>query len=572
MTDESQNRRVWRLGLLGLGSLLVLTGCGPKNYKEDADRRVYNIIDRKWDPAFGPKANYRVGDVPPGPNDIRIENAVPASGVVTLPCALALATAHNRQYQTEKDRLYKAALDLRLVEHRFETQLFGGGSSVYGDNYQNTPRRPLSGQVIDEAQDGHTNLSPDDPVSEIVQTEGNFGFNRLLPTGAQLSTVVAAAWTDILAGQGYQGLNSIFSAAITQPLLRASDPVIILAKLTQAERDVLYQIRTFNRFRKTFAVQVATEYFRTLEAYDVVRSAQAYHQGRIALYGRVVKRAEVALVDQMEVEQVWQDVLWSRDDMVVAQRKYEQALDRLKLVLGLPVAAEFQIDVGLLDALQARGIPRPELKLSEVVETALCRRLDMANRADAVLDAQRAIYVAADKLRTDLRLTAEIKADAQGNRGIWVGPVLDLPLDRVPQQDEYRRALLALEERRRDYDDLADTVRLGVRDVYSKLLETAERYRIASDGLATAQNRLKIASVLLQYGQASSRRVLDAQHDQYDARNVATSMLIEYVIATLDFYRDTGALQVRPDGMWREGPDIPVSSMRTTANMPTGVK
>jgi outer membrane protein TolC len=265
-------------------------------------------------------------------------------------------------------------------------------------------------------------------------------------------------------------------------------------------------------------------------------------------------------------------VLWSRDDMVVAQRKYEQALDRLKLVLGLPVAAEFQIDVGLLDTLQARGIPRPELKLSEVVETALCRRLDMANRADAVLDAQRAIYVAADKLRTDLRLTAEIKADAQGNRGIWVGPVLDLPLDRVPQQDEYRRALLALEERRRDYDDLADTVRLGVRDVYSKLLETAERYRIASDGLATAQNRLKIASVLLQYGQASSRRVLDAQHDQYDARNVATSMLIEYVIATLDFYRDTGALQVRPDGMWREGPDIPVSSMRTTANMPTGVK
>ena len=60
---------------------------------------------------------------------------------------------------------------------------------------------------------------------------------------------------------------------------------------------------------------------------------------------------------------------------------------------------------------------------------------------------------------------------------------------------------------------------------YSKLLETAERYQIASEGLTTAEKRLKTASVLLQYGQASSRRVLDAQHDRYDARNVATNML-----------------------------------------------
>ena len=53
---------------------------------------------------------------------------------------------------------------------------------------------------------------------------------------------------------------------------------------------------------------------------------------------------------------------------------------------------------------------------------------------------------------------------------------------------------------------------------------------------------------------------------------IQVDALIEYVIATLDFYRDTGALQVRPDGMWREGPDIPVSSIRTTTNMSTGAK
>jgi outer membrane protein TolC len=572
MTDRSHHRG-WRgLCLLCAGSLVVLAGCGPKNYKEDADRRVYDIIDRKWDPEFGTKANYRISDVAPGPNDIQIENAVPLSGVVTLPYALSLATAHNRKYQTEKDRLYKAALDLRLVEHQFETQLFGGGSLLYGNNYQNSLKRPLSDQVVDDAQAGHTGLSAKHPDSEIVQTEGNFGFNRLLPTGTQISTTVAAAWADILAGRGDRGLNSVFSAVLTQPLLRGSDPVIVLDELTQAERDTLYQIRAFNRFRKTFAVSVATAYFRMLESYDAIRNAQAYCDGRVALHGQVTKLLEVGLVNRIEVEQVRQDVLRARDDVIVAQRKHEQALDQFKLTLGLPVTAEFRLDAGLLEALRAQGIPHPQLSLNEAVETALCRRLDMANRADAILDAQRAIYVAADKLRTDLRLKAEVKTDMRGNRGLWVGPVLDLPLDRVPEQHAYRRALIAQQERRRDYDDLADTIRLEVRDAHSKLLETADRYAIACAGLTTAEKRLKMASTLLQYGQASSRRVLDAQHDLYDARNVATSMLIEYAIATLDFYRDTEALQVRPDGMWQEGPDIPVSSMQTMANIPTVAK
>jgi outer membrane protein TolC len=573
MADRSQNGRWRRLCLLYAGSLVVLAGCSPKSYKEDADKRAYDIIDRQWDPAFGTKANYRVGDVTPGPNDIQMESAVPASGVLTLPYALSLATAHNGKYQTEKDRLYKAALDLRLVEHRFETQLFGGGSLLYGNNYQHSSKRPLSNQAVDEAQTGHTGLSSTKhPASEIVQTEGNFGFNRMLPTGGQLSTTVAAAWADILAGRGEKGMNSIFSVAITQPLLRRSDPMIIRDKLTQAERDMLYEIRTFNRFRKTFAVSVATEYFRTLEAYDATRSTQTYYEGRVALHGRVVRLAEVGLVSKIEIDQVQQDVLRARDDVIVARRRYEQALDHLKLTVGLPMTAQFQIDVGLLDALQEHGLPRPEPALDDATETALSQRLDMANHADAVLDAQRAIYVAADKLKTDLRLKADVNLDAQGNRKMWVGPVLDLPLDRVPQQHDYRKALLALDERRRDYDSFADTIRFEVRDAYGKLLETAERYEVASEGLATAQKRFKTASALLQYGQGSSRRVLDAQHDLYDARNVATSMLVEYAIATLDFYRDTEALQVRPDGMWEQGPGLPVTAIKTTANASTATK
>jgi outer membrane protein TolC len=55
----------------------------------------------------------------------------------------------------------------------------------------------------------------------------------------------------------------------------------------------------------------------------------------------------------------------------------------------------------------------------------------------------------------------------------------------------------------------------------------------------------------MQYSRASSRRVLDAQNALFDARNEATNALLNYAIAMLNFYRDTGALQVLPDGMWK---------------------
>ena len=48
----------------------------------------------------------------------------------------------------------------------------------------------------------------------------------------------------------------------------------------------------------------------------------------------------------------------------------------------------------------------------------------------------------------------------------------------------------------------------------------------------------------------SSRRVLQAQRDLFEAQNDAAQALVDYKIAILSFYRDTGILQVRPDGMW----------------------
>ena len=103
----------------------------------------------------------------------------------------------------------------------------------------------------------------------------------------------------------------------------------------------------------------------------------------------------------------------------------------------------------------------------------------------------------------------------------------------------------------RAFEEAVDIVVLQVRQAYRDLTEAAEHYRVQLDSLKLAQKRFNNTLLLMQYGRASSRRVLNAQQDLFDAQNAATEALTNHAIAMLSFYRDTGVLQVKPDGMWK---------------------
>lgn len=520
------------LTICSLVCLCSLAGCTEHNYKKEADQKVYNIIDQKWREDFGPKANYKISDTAPLSDDIQIEKTIPASGVLTLSQAVALATSHNREYQTQKEELYIKALDLSLTRYEFERQFLGGGGGGYSA----------------------------DRNDEVLGIEANYGFNQLLASGARISTKVAAAWVDVLTGNMRGGLASLLSATVTQPLLRGSERRVVLENLTQAERDTLYQVRLFNRFRKTFVVSVISQYYGVLQQLDAVKNAWENYNTLSHVYEQAEKLANAGRVPQFELDRIRQDKLQAQDTCIQAETEYKQALDEFKITLSLPTTAEFQLDDSELEALRVAERLEPDFVESEVMETALLRRLDLANSADAVIDAQRKLFVAADSLRAELNLVGSANAISarRADRNTLtslreeygLGFELDLPLDRVPEQHVYRKALITLNQRQREYDQAADIVRLQVRQSHRDLAEAAERHRVQLEGLELAEKRFKKTYLLLQYSRASSRRVLSAQNDLFDAQNATTQALVDYTIATLEFYRDTEVLQVRPDGMW----------------------
>lgn len=532
-------RDISKIGLswLTCGILFLWgTGCrGPEQHVAQADKEVYDIIASKWQDRYGSKSNYIIADsnIPASPNDIQIEKAVPPSGVITLAQAVAMATAHNRDYQAQKERLYLTAMDLTLTRHQFIRQWFGTVDAIYVRN------------------------SADEQVGYDAQT----GFSQLLADGAQIGTSLAIDWARFLTGDPGTSLGSMLTASITQPLLRGRGRKVAQENLTQAERNALYQIRSFNRYRKTFVVSIVDAYYRVLQQKDTVTNAKNSYESKVQLRERLQMEANEGVTPRFQVDQAEQSELLARDSYTSVQQRYEQLLDTFKIRLALPTDVDIELDQNELKALQKIGIIEPDYELKAAVETALAQRLDLANRADEVEDAQRKIVVAADNLGVELNLigsagvssTPQTKIERlQFHNGTYsIGLEADLPLDRKAERNAYREALITFEQRQRAHENNVDEVKLDVRNAYRRLRKEAESYRTQQKALELARVRVSVSPTLWEAGQMKARDYLESQDDLLQAQNNVTSALVSHAIAKLNFFSDIGILRVKPDGMWK---------------------
>ncbi len=511
---------------------LMLNGCRQFGDPTAIDQDVYGIIEQKWDRNLDSATNYRLDDkqadtVVPVPS-----RNLPDLGRLTIAQAAALATSYNRDYQTQKEQLYLSALDLRLTRHQFENLYFGTGTAGVSGNRNDT----------------------------LLGMEGRVGFNRLLEHGTQVSMSLSAATLQVLSGNLRGGLASILDVAVRQPLLRGSDRDIVMEGLTQAERNVLYAVRGFNRYRQTFVVDILTQYYQTLQYLDLYMNARDYLAHLQELQPLGEKLADAGRISKVEVDRIHQEVISAENRVLQSYRVYQDAVDQFKLNLGVDASVKFLLDEKELSALKSSPLKIPAFTDQQAIDSALRDRLDLINESDRVIDAQRKVTVAKDRLRGDLNLVAGTQASTRrvGDRTTLknfddrynLGLEMDLPFDRTQEETDYRRAMITLQQQQRLYQQKTDEITIEVRQAYRRLKEAADRYKVQNEGQTLAEKRLNTTMTLLKYGRASTRRILNAQEDWLTTKDGVTAALVDYIIATLQFYRDAGILHVKPDGMW----------------------
>ncbi len=511
----------------------------------------------------------------PDPHDIV---DVPPIGPVTLDLtqALQVAARNSRSYQQRKEQVFGAALNLDLERDAFDATLNGMIRNLFTSNL-----------------DGRTD------TTGVVST-GDFGVEQQLKNGVSLASSIVIDLARMLRPDGGVSEGLLVDFSVTIPLLAGSGEHIVTEPLTQAQRNVLYELWQFDRFKRTFAVGVASDYLNVLQQLDRVANAENNYRRLIESALRSRALADAGRLSEIQVDQVNQDVLRARDQWIGARESYARQLDGFKITLGLPTDARMVLDPNELQRLADRGrvamgqddgaveidpaytvdgnnvtINEPtnqrhgrlELPEDQAVRLALDHRRDMQVQLDQVEDAQRDVVIAADGLRPGLTLAGggsfgerrgvgsadEPRAELRPERGDYnVALTFDLPWEKTSERNAYRNALIALERSVRDVQELEDQIKLDVRNALRQLRQARESFMIQARAVELAARRVDSTNLFLKAGRAAIRDVLEAEEDLVNAQDALTDALVNYRVAELELQRDMGVLEVNAEGLWRE--------------------
>ncbi len=244
---------------------------------------------------------------------------------LTQPLAMDLALMNSREYQTQYESVYLTALDLSSNRFEFDAQWFGGIGADFS----------ATGEDL-----GDTRF--------LDVTASRLGFTKNLPGGGQFATGILNNLFWDFGSSGIQGGSAALVTTFTQPLLRGAFRYVRLENLTQAERNLLYSVRDFARFRRLFYVNIATGYLNLLNRLQGIRNSRSNVENlrqNLVEYNFYV---QLEIKSQIERDQVFQQYQNGRSTLLGSEQDFAQALDNYRFQLGLPSWVPLEVDESLL--------------------------------------------------------------------------------------------------------------------------------------------------------------------------------------------------------------------------------
>ncbi len=297
---------VWTVCLILVATSVLAPGCSRQRHRLAADKQTYDLVaekaavNPKWDTGpwnvYGdPRSRYFDNcdpDRPPMPPDdpcshLFMRDVAGMKGwkhwndfgsrsqvdnprwreqlteyarfnehdevVLDLDSALQLALIHSPSYWTQLETIYLSALDVSAERFRFEVQFFGGN----GTRFDHLGR--IAGSTLPSNRGpglgSGRNVSPFEVNN--LRTSTDAWISKEFATAGELVVGVAnsAVWT--FAGPDTHATGSLINLNLVQPLLRGAGRDVALEQLTIVERNLLANLRAFQRYRHGFFTQVA---------------------------------------------------------------------------------------------------------------------------------------------------------------------------------------------------------------------------------------------------------------------------------------------------------------------------
>lgn len=251
---------------------------------------------------------------------------------LTLDDIVELGQINARDYQTQKESLYRTALALTLERFDYELKLSTGGNGV---------------------DVNHTHTRDAGETTDSLGVFPGVQMDKMLSTGGTLLTRFAN--DVVLTFNGPNGFAADVSSDLvfqmSQSLLQRD---VLLNPLIQSERNVVYAARDYARFRKQFFFELANQYYDLVSTYRRIEiDSQNYfslvrnfEQAQAEVRSGIQTAPNPVAVDQFE-----QSMLGGRRGLITSCNGIERNFDSLKLDIGLPTEMPINLDLSELEHL-----------------------------------------------------------------------------------------------------------------------------------------------------------------------------------------------------------------------------
>ncbi len=231
------------------------------------------------------------------------------------------------------------------------------------------------------------------------------------------------------------------------------------------------------------------------------------------------------------------------------------------------------VQIGL--RIELISLPDFDMSQETAVAIALDNRLDLMNSKARVMDARRAMEVAANRLEAVLNIvaTGSVNTPAGASRPLdfrgasstfRFGVQMTAPIDQVAERNSYRAALVAYQRLRREYMRQEDQVKFDVRTDWRQL-------NVAHLNFETSRKNLRQAALQLDIVVANSNdpkrqvvggaattasaantglQLLNALNAVLNAQNTLIQTWVDYERNRINIHRDMDIMVIDERGLW----------------------
>lgn len=463
------------------------------------------------------------------------DGAEPAPAIpITIQDAFRTAQRSGREFLRNQEEYLLAAI--RLLQERH----------LWGPRFFNTTAVGLSGEGDSGRFDHATRILNTLRATQRLPYGGTVEAQWIVQATNQLRDRATGSYT--------QSSRLVLGADI--PLLRGAGQVA-REDLIQAERNLVYQARTFERSRRELLVSIAEDYFGLLEQASVIRNQREQIRGLERLLESTAAKVEAGRLRPFQKDLSENQLLRAQATLANLRERYILQQDRFKIRLGLEV--ENPLDLGEFTL----EIPTPAVSQTIAVERALQFRLDLQNRRDQLDDRRRAVRNAKNALLPTLDLSGLLNIptpDDDPTGGLAIDPEelnyavemsLGLPLDREIERLTLRSRIIDLERAIRDYEQFRDNLIVDARSTVRGIDLAKFQLRLAEEQVRINERRLEDLNLR---DDTDPQSIVDAERELNEARNSRDSAMTDLRTTILNYLLTTDQLRVDESGMFQPLP------------------